>query len=223
MRGREEQLYTPALVAAAVRAAADVGALDHAERHTAWLSGFLNDASPPIARAHLAGAVAECDRARGASSAEQWDRVARGWDQLQHPYRAGYARCPEAEALLAAGDREAAARALFAGAHGRRRARRDPALRVGRRPGRAQTPTPCGGAPARIRRSRGTADATGARGPRTRGGRPDEPADRQPAAHHRRDRGPARVAILGKLEVSTRGQAAAIARQAAPDQALGDA
>ena len=29
--------------------------------------------------------------------------------------------------------------------------------------------------------------------------------------------------ILGKLEVSTRGQAAAIARQAAPDQALGDA
>ena len=99
--GREEQLYTPALVGAAVRAAADVGALDDAERHTAWLSGFLNDASPPIARAHLAGAVAECDRARGASSAEQWDRVARGWDQLQHPYRAAYARVREAEALLA--------------------------------------------------------------------------------------------------------------------------
>ena len=110
--GREEQLYTPALVGAAVRAAADVGALADAERHTAWLSGFLDDASPPIARAHLAGAVAECHRARGASSAEQWDRVARGWDQLQHPYRAAYARVREAEALLAGGDREAAARAL---------------------------------------------------------------------------------------------------------------
>ena len=118
MRGREEQLYTPALVGVAVRAAADVAPREEApaalsaERHTAWLSGFLDDAAPPIALAHLAGAVAECDRARGASSAEQWDRVARGWDRLQHPYRAAYARVREAEALLAGGDREAAARAL---------------------------------------------------------------------------------------------------------------
>ena len=59
-----------------------------------------------------AGALAERARAHGASSAEQWDGVARGWDELQHPYRAAYARVREAEARLGEGDREGAARAL---------------------------------------------------------------------------------------------------------------
>ena len=63
--GREEQLYTPALVAVAVRAAADVAAmggdasaraLRDAERHTDWLSAFLDEGSPPTALVHLAGA-----------------------------------------------------------------------------------------------------------------------------------------------------------------------
>ena len=119
VRGREEQLYTPALVAVAVRAAADVAtagaeeAARAAERHTEWLSAFLDDAAPPTAVVHLALARAECARARGASSAEQWDRVACEWDRLQHPYRAAYARVREAEARLDGdGDREAAAVAL---------------------------------------------------------------------------------------------------------------
>lgn len=112
VRGREEQLYTPALVSVAIRAAADVGARDEADRLAAWLSGFLDDDAPPIALAHLAGAVAERARARGESSAEQWDVVAREWDRLEHPYRAAYARVREAEARLADGDREAAAGAL---------------------------------------------------------------------------------------------------------------
>ncbi|WP_028065401.1 helix-turn-helix transcriptional regulator [Solirubrobacter soli] len=112
VRGREEQLYTPALVGVAVRAAADAGDALDAERHTAWLEGFLDDAAPPTAHAHLAGARAECARARGASSAEQWGRVASAWARLEHPYRAAYARVREAEARLADGDREEAARAL---------------------------------------------------------------------------------------------------------------
>ena len=115
VRGREEQLYTPALVALAVRAAADVAtpqAQREAERLTAWLSDFLDHTAPPIALAHRAGALAERARAHGASSAEQWDGVARGWDELHHPYRAAYARVREAEARLGEGDREGAARAL---------------------------------------------------------------------------------------------------------------
>lgn len=112
VRGREEQLYTPALVALAVRAATDTAAAGEAERLTAWLSEFLDAAAPPIALAHLAGARAECARAQGTSSAEQWDRVAHEWDRLQHPYRAAYAHVRAAEARLAEGDREAAARSL---------------------------------------------------------------------------------------------------------------
>lgn len=112
VRGKEEQLYTPALVAVAVRAAADTGDPREAERLTGWLAGFLDDASPPIAHAHLAGARAECARASGAATPEQWDRVAHAWDGLHHPYRAAYARVRQAEASLAAGRREEAAQAL---------------------------------------------------------------------------------------------------------------
>ncbi|MDA0178768.1 AAA family ATPase [Solirubrobacter phytolaccae] len=112
VRGREERLYTPALIAVAVRAAADAGAPDEAERLTAWLSDFLDESAPPIALAHLAGALAESARARSASSAEQWEGVANVWDRLEHPYRAAYARVREAEARLAERDRDAAAQAL---------------------------------------------------------------------------------------------------------------
>jgi DNA-binding CsgD family transcriptional regulator len=108
VQGREEQLYTPGLVAVAVRASADVAssrgpdaeaALRGAEQQVAWLAGFLDDRSPPIALAHLAGARAELDRARGVAAPASWSAVAAEWDRLTHPYRVAYAKLREAEAI----------------------------------------------------------------------------------------------------------------------------
>jgi DNA-binding CsgD family transcriptional regulator len=106
VRGREEQLYTPGLVAVAVRAAAEVTssapsdeALRRAEQQVEWLTGFLDEHSPPIALAHLAGARAELARARGVPSPEAWAAVAAAWERLTHPYRLAYAKLREAEAI----------------------------------------------------------------------------------------------------------------------------
>ena len=123
VRGQEEELYTPGLVAVTVRAAADVAAaaakspnvpaVHGAEQQVEWLSEFLSAGSPPIALAHLTSARAEVQRARGESSAASWHAVAAEWDRLEHPYRAAYAHFREAEAILAAkGDRGAATMAL---------------------------------------------------------------------------------------------------------------
>lgn len=125
VRGREEQLYTPGLVAVAVRAAADVAtsapaaqaaeARDLAEAQVGWLGGFLSAQSPPIALAHLAGARAELARVDGSGDPAAWHAVAAEWDRLTHPYRAAYARLREAEALRAStGDRTLVAAPLGA-------------------------------------------------------------------------------------------------------------
>ncbi|HEY6886994.1 MAG TPA: AAA family ATPase [Solirubrobacter sp.] len=122
VRGQEEELYTPGLVAVTVRAAADVAAAAKAanapavlgaEQQVEWLSGFLSAGSPPIALAHLASARAEVQRARGEWPAASWEAVAAEWDRLEHPYRAAYAHFRQAEAILAGkGDRGAATAAL---------------------------------------------------------------------------------------------------------------
>jgi DNA-binding CsgD family transcriptional regulator/tetratricopeptide (TPR) repeat protein len=122
VRGQEEELYTPGLVAVTVRAAADVAAAAKsenapavlgAEQQVEWLSGFLSPGSPPIALAHLASARAEVQRARGEWPAASWEAVAAEWDRLEHPYRAAYAHFRHAEAILAGkGDRGAATAAL---------------------------------------------------------------------------------------------------------------
>lgn len=125
LRGREEQLYTPGLVAVAVRAAADVAtsapgpqaaeARQLAETQVSWLAGFLSERSPPIALAHLAGARAELARVDGPGDPAAWHAVAAGWDRLTHPYRAAHARLREAEALRAStGDRTLVAAPLGA-------------------------------------------------------------------------------------------------------------
>jgi len=115
-RGREEQLYTPALVAVAARAGADAPSTDALallEERLRWLDGFLEGGSPPTARVHLASAHAEHERALGRSTATSWGMVADGWERLGHPYREAYARSRQAEAELAAkGDRAVATAAL---------------------------------------------------------------------------------------------------------------
>jgi ATP/maltotriose-dependent transcriptional regulator MalT len=123
VQGREEHLYTPALVAITVRAAADVAlsaaaapAADArllAEQQVEWLAGFLDEQSPPIALAHLASARAELERARGVATPSAWEAAACAWHRLTHPYRVAYARLREAEALRATTqDRERVAQPL---------------------------------------------------------------------------------------------------------------
>jgi DNA-binding CsgD family transcriptional regulator/tetratricopeptide (TPR) repeat protein len=220
--GREEQLYTPALVAVAVRAAADVAtaggsaaALHDAERHTDGLSAFLDDAAPPTAHAHLAGAQAECARAGGASSAEQWDRVASEWERLRHPYRAAYARVREAEARLAGdGNREAAAPA--------RSPARTGAETLGATPLAEWADTLV----ARKRLRRAVVRQLESAGPEERLTRREREVlelvaegrtNRQIGGELHITEGTAALhvsRILGKLDVKTRGQAAAVARRA---------
>jgi ATP/maltotriose-dependent transcriptional regulator MalT len=59
----------------------------------------------------LATAEAEYARATDADSAALWAESARGWEALRRPYPSSYTRWREAEALMAAGDREGATRA----------------------------------------------------------------------------------------------------------------
>ena len=56
--------------------------------------------------------AAERARALRGDVPELWDEAARAWEGLGRPYPAAYARWREAVAAMAAGDREAAARAL---------------------------------------------------------------------------------------------------------------
>jgi ATP/maltotriose-dependent transcriptional regulator MalT len=69
--------------------------------------------SPPLV-AELAAARAEEARARGEDSPVLWAEAAGGWDALERPYTAAYARWREAEAAAAAGDRERATGAAAA-------------------------------------------------------------------------------------------------------------
>jgi DNA-binding CsgD family transcriptional regulator len=222
--GREEQLYTPALVAVAVRAAADVATMGgdasvqarrDAERHTNWLSAFLDDVAPPTALAHLAGARAECARAHGVTSAEQWDGVARDWDRLGHPYRAAYARVREAEARLAGhGDRDAAAHAL------------SKALTVAETLGAAPLAEWADGLVSRKRLRSAVVRRLESAAPEERLTRREREVlglvaegrtNRQIGGQLHITEGTAALhvsRILGKLDVNTRGQAAAIARRA---------
>ena len=186
-----------------------------AERHTDWLADFLDDAAPPTALAQLAGALAERARARGASSAEQWDRVACEWDRLRHPYRAAYARVREAEARLAGdGDREAAAHAL------------SKALTVAETLGATPLSEWANTLVSRKRLQRAVVSRLESAGPEERLTRREREVlelvvegrtNRQIGGELHITEGTAALhvsRILGKLDVKTRGQAAAVARRA---------
>jgi DNA-binding CsgD family transcriptional regulator len=67
------------------------------------------EAGGPVEQAWLQFGDAELGRARGRNDADKWLRAAEAWDELVRPYRATIARWRRAEALVEAGDREAAA------------------------------------------------------------------------------------------------------------------
>jgi DNA-binding NarL/FixJ family response regulator len=64
-----------------------------------------------VEAAQLATAEAEYARATRADSAALWAEAAEDWEALQRPYASSYTRWREAEALMAAGDRDGATRA----------------------------------------------------------------------------------------------------------------
>ncbi|MDQ6834597.1 MAG: AAA family ATPase [Actinomycetota bacterium] len=63
----------------------------------------------PVERAHLSEARADMVRARGRSGAPEWTTAAGAWQCVQRPYPTAVARWREAEALVAADERGAAA------------------------------------------------------------------------------------------------------------------
>ena len=67
--------------------------------------------SGPVEAAELARAEAEHARATGADAAALWATAASEWERLSRPYQLAYSRWREAEALMAARDRDGAARA----------------------------------------------------------------------------------------------------------------
>ena len=63
----------------------------------------------PVEAAWCAVGVAQLARARGRNAAARWQHAARAWEELGRPYPAAVAHWREVEALVEAGDREAAA------------------------------------------------------------------------------------------------------------------
>ena len=62
----------------------------------------------PLEQAYLAHAEADHCRAVGSDQADRWVAAAAAWEALGRPYPAAVARWRNAEALVAAGDRDAA-------------------------------------------------------------------------------------------------------------------
>jgi DNA-binding CsgD family transcriptional regulator/tetratricopeptide (TPR) repeat protein len=71
-------------------------------------------AGRPVEQAYLVTAEAELARARDDGAADAAAAAADAWDALERPYPAAVARWREAEALVAAGDRDRAAKAAAA-------------------------------------------------------------------------------------------------------------
>jgi DNA-binding SARP family transcriptional activator/tetratricopeptide (TPR) repeat protein len=101
-------------------AAAEAEALDRARR----LAERVRPASVldgPAERPLVAATEAELARAKGRAAPHLWTVATAAWDAAGRPYQAAYAGLRESEALVAAGDRDAASRAA---ATARKRARR---------------------------------------------------------------------------------------------------
>jgi DNA-binding CsgD family transcriptional regulator len=83
-------------------------ALKRAEAHLDRLR-LTGEAGGPVERAELAGGEAEHSRATGDDDPAVWATAAEAWEELSRPYRRVYARWRQAEALVSADDRAAAA------------------------------------------------------------------------------------------------------------------
>ena len=132
--GASPQVRIGELYVLAIRAWADVAAVERADRAgdadacvvaAEQLLLRLRDRHAEVARtrpsvaplsaAFLGHAEAEFGRAKGASEPDTWASVAAAWEDLGQPYPAAYAGWREGQALLAArGDRARAAAALAA-------------------------------------------------------------------------------------------------------------
>jgi ATP/maltotriose-dependent transcriptional regulator MalT len=88
------------------RALADIEAYVARVEAAAEVSGL------PVEAAWLETARADAARAAGEPSAAQWAAAAEAWERVERPYRVAVARWREAEADVAADDREAAAAAV---------------------------------------------------------------------------------------------------------------
>ncbi len=89
-------------------AAAVSSALGHAELLIARVRACAEDGGP-LEQAYLAHAEADYCRSVGSDDPGRWVAAAAAWEALGHPYPAAVARWRNAEALVAAGDRETAA------------------------------------------------------------------------------------------------------------------
>jgi DNA-binding CsgD family transcriptional regulator len=83
-------------------------ALKRAEEHLDRLR-LTGEAGGPVERAELAGGEAEHSRAVGDDDPALWAAAAQAWEELGRPYRRLYASWRQAEALVRADDRNAAA------------------------------------------------------------------------------------------------------------------
>jgi DNA-binding NarL/FixJ family response regulator len=105
-------LTAEATAAHAARDVGDAAAADAALRHADLLIARVRACAEddgPLERAYLAHAEADFCRAVGSDESERWTVAAARWDALGRPYPAAVARWRNAEALVATGDREAAA------------------------------------------------------------------------------------------------------------------
>ena len=82
-------------------------ALVHAELLVARVRACAEDGGP-LEEAYLQHAEADHCRALGTDEVERWAEAAAAWDAMGRPYPAAIARWRQAEALVAAGDRDAA-------------------------------------------------------------------------------------------------------------------
>jgi DNA-binding CsgD family transcriptional regulator/tetratricopeptide (TPR) repeat protein len=86
----------------------EADALARAQIHLDRLEAAAEDGGP-VERAWLAVGLAEAARARGEQDPAHWQDAAEQWDALERPYCSAFARLRQAEVLVAAEDRPAAA------------------------------------------------------------------------------------------------------------------
>ena len=120
----EDVVRISALAVAGLRVEGDAGQLARDRRDEEAQSVVRSRADALLERARLAAesrwaveapqlatAEAEYARATGGECDSLWAAATELWEQLKRPYHASYTRWREAEALMAAGDRDGAARA----------------------------------------------------------------------------------------------------------------
>jgi ATP/maltotriose-dependent transcriptional regulator MalT len=95
----------------------DLGDEPEVQRALADIDSFLlrvqaagGEEGRPVEAAWLATAEADAARARGGDDPAPWDAAASAWEAVERPYPAAHARWRAAEASVARGDRDGAAR-----------------------------------------------------------------------------------------------------------------